>query len=430
MTTRPTAREQEQLKGSDSIRDARQDPVAQLRRRQADLAAQIREWTRDNLPAEDVEGLIERHVEETRTAANGSAHKGAKTVAAMFAEFTELRKPVICNLARVGETVNIVAPSKRGKSWLVLLLALCVATGKRFLGNFGCVPGRVLLIDNELHAETSTFRVRQVASALALKVEEYGEQLLIDNVRGRNLDIDGLAKYLLQFDPGHFAVIILDALYRFLPKGCDENANADMTAIYNKLDALALRLQCAFICIVHSSKGSQADKSVVDVGSGAGAQARACDSHCILRQHEEPDAVVLDLAPRSYPPLDSPICLRFKWPLWTVDGNLDPALLHRPGKKAKAETEAPEKWTAERFAKTFGKPEPQTKAALIEAATAADLSERAASSLIKRAASIGKLHKWPTDDKREFAYATVPAPVVELPKAVKSQRKRSGRKAG
>lgn len=48
------------------------------------------------------------------------------------------------------------------------------------------------------------------------------------------------------FEPGQFKLIVVDALYRCLPKGTDENSNADVAQLYNSIDTYADRLKCAF----------------------------------------------------------------------------------------------------------------------------------------------------------------------------------------
>src|SRR5262249_50178330 len=70
----------------------------------------------------------------------------------------------------------------------------------------------------------------------------------------------------------------------------------------------------------------QAEKAIVDVGAGAGAQSRAADTHLILRPHEDDGVAVLEAAVRSFKPIE-PISLRWQFPLWHVDGDADPALL-------------------------------------------------------------------------------------------------------
>ena len=68
----------------------------------------------------------------------------------------------------------------------------------------------------------------------------------------------------------HYDLIIIDALYRILPEGTSENDNAQITRVFNKLDNIAKKNDCAVINIHHSSKGNQGDKAVTDVGAGAG----------------------------------------------------------------------------------------------------------------------------------------------------------------
>jgi len=191
---------------------------------------------------------------------------------------------------------------------------------------------------------------------------EISDRIFIDNVRGRLVDINRLGQDLQSVEPGRFAVIVLDAFYRFMPGGSDENDNAGMATIYNALDAAANRLRCCFVLIHHSSKGNQAGKSVTDIGAGAGAQSRAADTHLVLRPHEEDGAVVLDAAVRSWPPVH-PVCLRWDFPVWIVDEHIDPAALEgRMKPKAKAEAKEPEReWSAFEFVESFVDDEPATK---------------------------------------------------------------------
>src|SRR5262249_14705445 len=89
---------------------------------------------------------------------------------------------------------------------------------------------------------------------------------------------------------------------------------------------MADHLKAGVALVHHSTKGSQADKRVTDVGAGAGAQSRAADAHLILREHEDDRAVVLEAAVRSFAPVQ-PLGLRFEFPLWVPDESLDVGLL-------------------------------------------------------------------------------------------------------
>jgi len=329
-------------------------------------------------------------------------------VADLVSGYPAMRAPIIHGLLREGETMNVIAAPKTGKSWLSLDLAIAVATGADWLGAYKTVPGDVLIIDNELHRETSAHRVPMVAEARGVEMRAIGERIYIDNLRGRLQDINTLGAYFGSIEPGRFKVIVLDAFYRFMPAGGDENDNGTMANIYNAIDAFADRLQCAFVMIHHSSKGSQAGKGVTDVGAGAGAQSRATDTHLVLRPHEEDGAVVLDAAVRSWPPIE-PVCLRWEFPVWDADRTLDPAALKTDRKprreraeKAASETEPkPEKWTPERFMAAFFGPESgvpegepvRLKDILTRAYMMDDLSEKRARMLVEFLAESGQLER-------------------------------------
>jgi hypothetical protein len=337
------------------------------------------------------------------------------TVHQLLREHPSLRPPVIEGLLRQGETMNVIAPSKVGKSWLVTDLALCLAAGRPWLESFQTVAGNVLIVDNELHAETSSNRIPKVAAARGIAIEEIGERVFVVSLRGRLKDIVALGDYFLELEPGRYQVIILDAFYRFLPPGTDENDNGAMAQIYNLLDLCADRLASSFVLVHHSSKGNQAGKSVTDVGAGAGSQSRATDTHVILRPHELPEVVVLEAAVRSWPPIE-PICLQRVFPLWVPAPGLDPTALRseRPRRRAAASDSAPAPsappWNARRFAEQFVQEAPRPRMAILEYAINAGLSERQAGNLLARAEAVGLVHRWDSGDRRSASFATVRPP--------------------
>ena len=390
--------------------------------RQTLLAESISQQVKDGLPAEDIDALVYQYVDQTRALRQST---GPKTIRELVAEFPRMRPAVIHGLLREGEICNIVAPPKRGKSWLVTMLALCIATGKRLFDTYGTSPGKVLILDNELHGETSAARIPQVAQEMGIPESEYADWLLVENMRGQLQDIPRLGPYFQRIEPGTYRAIVLDAWYRFLPPGVDERDNGQIARMYDLLDSYAARLNCCFINVHHSTKGDQSTKEVWEVGAGASSQSRATDCHVVLRQHEQPDAVVLDATVRSWPPIE-PTCLRWEWPLWKAAPELDPSQLKTGKPRKSAKPPPPAEMSAEQFAATFGTPEPQEQAALIEAAVKAGLSSRSAGQLIKRAAATKKLHRWPHEDKRINVFSTVPAPVIEAP--AKTPRKGKRRK--
>lgn len=232
--------------------------------------------------------------------------------ASLIRQHPVLREPVIDGLLRAGETMNIIASPKVGKSWLMYSLLVSIATGGQWLGTFPCTAGRVLLIDNELHPQTIANRLPQVTAAMGMAVPDNIDVL---SLRGKGITLDRLADHIERIEAGQYRAIVLDAWYRFIPAGLSENSNADIMGLYNMLDGYADQTEAAFIAVHHASKGSQTGKAITDVGAGAGAQSRAADAHVILRPHEEEEHVVLEAEVRSFAPI-KPVGLRWQFPLW------------------------------------------------------------------------------------------------------------------
>jgi RecA-family ATPase len=235
-----------------------------------------------------------------------------------------MREVIIDGLVRRGEVLNCIAGTKVGKSWLALLLAFCVATGRPFLGR-GVTRGRVLLLDNELHPETIQNRLAAVAQALGISPSDAHEPFEYLDLRGQAVGIDDLSVMLQRYQSGELTLVILDAKYRFLD-GLEENSNSDQTLFHNAVDRLADQLGCVICMIHHATKGSQSGKSVTDVGSGGGAQSRTVDCHLVIRAHDEADDLaVMDAAVRTFAPV-APETLRWCFPLWRQAVGVDPVL--------------------------------------------------------------------------------------------------------
>lgn len=337
-------------------------------------------------------------------------------IADLVDQHPKLRTPIIDGLLREGETMNVIASPKTGKSWLVTDLALSIATGQPWLGTFPTRRGNVLLLDNELHAETSADRIPRVAEARNVRISDTRDTLFIDNLRGRLLDFERLRSYFDRLAIGFFKVIVMDAFYRFLPKDTDENSNGNLTDIYNLIDQYADQLGCSFVLVHHASKGNQSGKSVTDVGAGAGSQSRATDTHLILRQHQEPGCVVVDAAVRSWPPLE-PRCLRWEFPVWCPDDSLETKDLKLDyGKKRQSENKLEKKkppkeeWTAEKFAEAFVGEEPQRMTTIRRRAGEAMSSQRKAKELQQEAEDLGLIHQWKEGANRPVRLATIKQP--------------------
>ncbi len=353
------------------------------------------------------------------------------------ADCPKLRPMVVTDLLREGELLNLIGGPKSYKTYMAMDLAISVALGTPFLGIFPVdAPGPVLYIDNELHPETSADRFPRIAVARNRTVEEIDEQLQVENLRGRLVAIHRMESYFYALQPGQFKLIVLDALYRFLPNGISENDNASMAQVYNTIDRYAAYLGAAFVLVHQTSKGNQSGKSVVDVGAGGGSQSRAADSHVVLRPHREPGVVVFEAAVRSLPPL-APRCLRWSYPVWNVDHNLDPADLkperapRRQKAPASTKPEKPQPLTCKQFVEKFLTAIAQSKDAIVLAATSAGVSKAHANSMMTLGLDNGLIHRWcdgGANSKQRFA--TIPQEKEVKSPARAKRRSASKKKTG
>jgi len=289
--------------------------------------------------------LLEKAIRE---AADGSAAPAFEdfprfTLAELHEKFRVLSDPVIHGRVREGETMNFISDPKVGKSWMMYGLSICVATGTDWLG-IPVARGRVLIVDNELHPSTLAHRLPTVGNAMGLRFADYRDVIDTWCLRG---NLRSLQELLVAFKSlvkaGEYKLIIFDAKYRFASQGVSENDNAAETLIYNTLDQIAAETRAAVVVVHHASKGSQSDKRLTDVGSGAGAQSRAADCHMVLREHEDEGVYVLDAAVRSFPPV-KPMALRWQFPVWVPDewadaGKLRGKLNQQEQKRANRDSE-------------------------------------------------------------------------------------------
>ena len=280
----------------------------------------------DYRKCDELDRFIERHIIPRKDEiirflsgeheAGKQLKRGPISITQLWQENPSMRNPVIKGLLREGETCNIIASPKMGKSWLAGGLAWSIARGIEWMG-FETTQGRVLIIDNELHSQTLSARLSAISNEMQIETE-YHENLDVLSLRGAACGVQELQGYGI--NSGRYSLIVIDALYRTLPDGTSENDNAQMMAVYNHLDRLAANIGSAIVVIHHSSKGDQTTKGITDVGSGAGAISRAADTHLVIRPHEEEGFAVLEAVTRSFKSPE-PVTIEFQYPVWLTSGN-------------------------------------------------------------------------------------------------------------
>ena len=269
--------------------------------------------------ANDVENLTEETSSRLKQAEeNMQANSGWLNISQLSTDYPELRNFVIQGIIREGEVMNIIAPPKSGKSILAANIAYHVAAGRPiFHHDWQTCGGEIAIIDTELHKETISHRMNLVLKELKFD-PELKSKVHVFPLRGKQMSLFELAENLIVLKQKKIKLIIIDCLYKLLPKGVDENSNSDMIQIYNYLDSIMHILPgSAMMLIHHSSKGSQFSKSVSDVGSGAGVQSRATDCHMILREHEQDEHFIIDAITRSFK-RTQPFVIKYEYPLYKL----------------------------------------------------------------------------------------------------------------
>ena len=194
----------------------------------------------------------------------------------VYEELPDLPAEVIEGIIRRGGKLLVAGASKSGKSYLLIELAVAVATGARWVG-FDCAKGRVLYVNLEIQEPQFMHRVYRVYDKMGVTAEEVSANFDIANLRGKFQDIATLVDSLLaSFKPGDYDLVIVDPAYK-VQSGSENDADA-ITAFCAQLDRLAEGLQCTIAYTHHHSKGAQGGKNAEDRASGSGVFARDADA--------------------------------------------------------------------------------------------------------------------------------------------------------
>lgn len=342
----------------------------------------------------------------------------------LLADDPQRAPAVIDGLLRQGGIGTLIGGSKTHKSWAAAALAAAVISGGTWFG-YQATQGRVLLLDGELTPATIHFRLRKVFEALRLNTKLAGEGLDIVSLRGRTRQCPQAMAAALEHGPGHYGLIIVDPLYCFYPNDprFSENDNAGMRRVYDDLIGFAGQSQAGLLLVHHLSKGDQSQKSLTDLGAGAGTIARAGDAHLVIRPHQERGAVVFDGVVRDFPEV-VPTCWRWGFPLFQEAADLDPqdiqgAKKRKDSAKDFLDVDKATSWTSKRFAERFITKDGKTIDRLRAEATEVgdkELSDRKVESLTRQAVAMSYAQEWPGKtgpNGKQKRYANVPCPVSE-----------------
>ena len=193
----------------------------------------------------------------------------------LLAENPVLPEELIRGILRCGHKMLISGPSKAGKSFLLMELAIAITDGRKWLG-FPCKKGRVLYVNLEIDRASCIHRFANIYDALHIR-KPCAENLVLWNLRGKAVPLDKLVPQLVRrVRDQHFDAIIIDPIYKVITG--DENSASDMAFFCNQFDKICAETGCAAIYCHHHSKGDQGNRKAADRASGSGVFARDPDA--------------------------------------------------------------------------------------------------------------------------------------------------------
>lgn len=162
--------------------------------------------------------------------------------------------PVLVDgLFRKGRKGILTADAKAGKSFFAIELAICVSAGHPFLGR-NCKKSKVCYFNYEIDELEFMQRVKDVAAALNISVDDFKDNLKIVHMRGLSIPLGKMAGNIIALllqeykdtrDP--FSLIILDPIYKI--SAGDENSAEAVGKFCNNLDKIARETDLSLIHI-------------------------------------------------------------------------------------------------------------------------------------------------------------------------------------
>lgn len=244
----------------------------------------------------------------------------AKDAAKWLGEADEPDDPLISELIECGSLVAIVGPAKAAKSWLALILCVCIATGRDFYGR-ATARRRVYYGNIEVSAKQAKKRLRSICKGMDIDIGELAGWLFIDNQRGTTATWERCRKTAKEVGA---TVAIIDPFYQVF-KGEERNEADCLLAVEEMKNFLADGL--TLFIVFHAPKGYSGDRQTVDMISGSSILVRFPENVVAILPHAtEKDARVIDCSVlRDYAAPD-PFCVRFENGTLALAPDLQPIL--------------------------------------------------------------------------------------------------------
>lgn len=233
------------------------------------------------------------------------------------------RHVLLTGILKRGGRLQIAATSKGYKTWLLMSLAISLASGRKWL-RIQCRKCRVLYVNFELYEDTTQERFIEIAKATNINLDE-ADLHLLNRRRDKNqlLSFCTLLKDTLdEADKAGipYDVVILDPIYKLYVKGMQEN---DAGAVKELLDTISecTEVRPRPVTVIYShhyAKGDQSKKFAKERSSGSSTYQRDPDALINFTEHKNEDCLVVSICLREFAPVKE-FVVKWNYPIMNID---------------------------------------------------------------------------------------------------------------
>jgi hypothetical protein len=240
----------------------------------------------------------------------------------------ELRQPteLVNGLLHRSTKGVLGGSSKAGKTWILLDLAVSVATGRYFL-HYPTTRAKVLFMNFEIQEEFFKERLRNLLEKKGLQPEDILQTLDVWTLRGQNVDAeDFLAALADRIRNSGYSMLIIDPIYKLMV-GRSESSTRGVGMLCHDIERLMAKSGAAVVYAHHFNKGNQSRKKAMDRLGGSGVFARDADTIITLTDHAMDGCFAVEVTQRNMAS-PKPFVVEWDWPMMMVRPDLDPADLN------------------------------------------------------------------------------------------------------
>lgn len=212
-------------------------------------------------------------------------------------EHISRNSPLIHGILDRTEKMMIAAPQKGGKSFLILNLAVAIATGGEWLGH-KCECGNAFIcnLENDIHKVYD--RLEEICERSSVGKEIIDRHIKVTASKFTPTVTELVNELVSEIKPGMYSAIIIDSAYNIL--GGRESQAEDANLFMNEMDRLARSLQASVIICHHTKKTTEHYLNEYDRVAGSNIFTRKVDTLMVITKvYDKEDYKLIDVITKA-----------------------------------------------------------------------------------------------------------------------------------